>query len=338
MDGIRVRLFGKFGVAVDNDPECLLDAQPTTLDASFRSSSGVERLSLGGRKEQELFVYLLLYRDRQHRRETLANMLWEQSTTSQSLKYLRNAIWKLQATFPSDDSASIVTVDGEWISLNHEANIWLDVVQLEEAFVSVQGCAGHKLSRTQAAQLDEAIRLYQGDLLDGWYQDWCVFERERFRSMYLGALDKLMAYCESQQLYERGIEYGTRILRPDRARERTHRRLMRLYYRAGDRTAALRQYDLCVAALREELDVAPGQQTQALYAKICRDEVDRKSSGDAHDAESLRPEDLLAQLESLQESMTANQQQLQTISRLVKRLLDNQPPSTSPKDVSTDAP
>ena len=38
------------------------------------------------------------------------------------------------------------------------------------------------------------------------------------------------------------LAYGARILHCDRARERTHRRLMRLHFLAGDRTAALRQY------------------------------------------------------------------------------------------------
>lgn len=302
MDTVHVQLFGKFGISVDNDPDCLLS----------------------GRKEQELFVYLLLYRERQHRREALANLLWEQSTTSQSLKYLRNTIWKVQAAFSSDDTDSVVAVDGEWICVSRDANIWVDVAQLEAAFACAQGRAGQELSEAEVARLDEAIRLYHGDLLDGWYQDWCVFERERFRSMYLGVLDKMMAYCEKQHLYERGIEYGARILRPDRARERTHRRLMRLYYRAGDRTAALRQYDLCVTALREELNVAPGQQTQALYEVICRDEVNRQSIDESIDVASAGPKELLAQIAYLQETLDSSQRQLRSISERVKRLLDAQ--------------
>ncbi len=58
----------------------------------------------------------------------------------------------------------------------------------------------------------------------------------------------------------------------NRARESTHRRLMRLYYRAGDRTAALRQYDHCVAALNEELGVKPSRLTVEVYNQIRLDE------------------------------------------------------------------
>jgi DNA-binding SARP family transcriptional activator len=94
------------------------------------------------------------------------------------------------------------------------------------------------------------------------------YERERLQSIYLAILDKLTGFCEAQQEYELGLTYGTRILRYDRAREQTYRQLMRLHVLAGDRSAALRQYDRCVAALQEELNVSPTPYTTALYEQI----------------------------------------------------------------------
>jgi hypothetical protein len=67
--------------------------------------------------------------------------------------------------------------------------------------------------------------------------------------MYLVMLDKLMWYCELQKEYETGILCGMRIMCYDRARERTHRRLMRLHCLNSDRTGALRQFEQCAAAL-----------------------------------------------------------------------------------------
>jgi DNA-binding SARP family transcriptional activator len=87
-------------------------------------------------------------------------------------------------------------------------------------------------------------------------------------------LDKLMEYSESHQEYETGQTYGMRALRYDRARERTHRRMMRLQYLAGDRTAALQQYERCAAALQDELGVQPAQSTVVLYEKIRADQLD----------------------------------------------------------------
>jgi DNA-binding SARP family transcriptional activator len=91
--------------------------------------------------------------------------------------------------------------------------------------------------------------------------------------MYLVMLDKLMEYCEASGRFESGMTYGAMILSCEPARERTHRRLMTLHYRAGDRTAALREYERCVAALERELNVGPAKRTVALYQQIRMDQV-----------------------------------------------------------------
>ena len=48
---------------------------------------------------------------------------------------------------------------------------------------------------------------------------------------------------------------------------------MRLHHLAGNRSAALRQYERCVAFLRQELDVDPSAQTVALYEQIRSDRL-----------------------------------------------------------------
>src|SRR5205814_8889189 len=72
--------------------------------------------------------------------------------------------------------------------------------------------------------------------------------------------------------------YGMRLLCYVRAREPTHRRLMRLYYLLGDRAEALRQYERCAAALEEELGVRPSKSTVALYKQIQADQLDEPKS------------------------------------------------------------
>ena len=48
---------------------------------------------------------------------------------------------------------------------------------------------------------------------------------------------------------------------------------MRLNLLNGDRTAALHQYEICVAALAEELDVPPAKSTMTLYEQIRQDRI-----------------------------------------------------------------
>jgi DNA-binding SARP family transcriptional activator len=176
----------------------------------------------------------------------------------------------------------VLLVEPEWIQLNPRADLWLDVAAFERAFSLAQGIPGEALTEELARALQDAVQLYRGDLLEGWYQEWCVYERERLKYMYLAMLDKLMCYCEAHHTYEAGISYGMQILRYDRARERTHRRLMALYYRAGDRVAALRQYERCVAVLNEELNATPAKSTVTLYQQILADQFDDASVAVSH--------------------------------------------------------
>ena len=253
MGPLSVHMFGKFCVRRGEKPVNGLDAC----------------------KLQELFSYILVFRESPHSREELAALLWGDSSTAQSKKYLRQALWQIQSVLGSradEGRDRVFNVEADLVSFNAHSEIWLDVALFEQAFSLVREVAGDLLDAAQAQTLGQAIQLYHGDLLEGWYQDWCLCERERLQTNYLIMLDKMMSYCEAHEKYETGLAYGLRVLRYDRARESTHRRLMRLHCLAGDRTAALRQYERCVGALNEELGVKPSRLTVALYDQIRLDE------------------------------------------------------------------
>ncbi len=229
---------------------------------------------LDGHKLQEIISYLLLFRQRPHQREVLAGTLWGASSPPRSRKNLRQSLWQLQekrqTAEVSPPSTPLLLVEKEWVQINQDG-IWLDVEELEAAFDGVQSTPGEQLTIDQAAEIERAVELYRGDLLEGWQEDWCVFERERLRAINLTMLEKLVGYCEASGRFEEGLIHGERLLRHDRAHERAHWRMMRLNYLAGDRTGALRQYDKCRSALAEELGVAPGRLTRMLYEQICAD-------------------------------------------------------------------
>ena len=245
---MRIHLFGKFSVELDGE--------------ALRGS--------GSPKVQELLSYLLIHRNRPRPREALASLLWGDTSTDKSRKYLRQALWHLQTLLKSHipEADQLLLVEDNWVQLNTGSEIWLDVAVLEDAFVALKDKPGWRMDAAEKEVAQAAVQVYQGELLEGSYQDWCLFERERLQNMYLAMLFKLMSYCEANNEYEAGQLYGFRILNYDRASERTHRRLMRLQYMAGDRTAALRQYERCVAALDEDLGVKPDERTVALYEKI----------------------------------------------------------------------
>ncbi len=282
-------------------------------------------------KMQELLGYLLLHHHQSLSRESLASLLWPDTTTTQSKKLLRQILWRLQSALCSQTEAPsdrLVLIERDQVHINAEADFWLDVVVFEKTFASVQGIAGQELDTQNAQAVQNAVLLYRGPLLEGCYEDWCLSQRERLQNMYLALLEKLMGYFEGLHDYDAGIRYGMRIISCDRVHERIYRRLMRLHYLNGDRTKAVRLYEQCCIALDEELAVKPSKRTTTFYKQILTEQLvpskstftptEAQPALDSSNAPLIEALDRLAQL---QELLTDLQSQIQQNVQQVERTL-----------------
>ena len=217
-----------------------------------------------------LLCYLLLNSKFPHLRDQLASVFWGEYSTQASRKYLRNGLWKLRQMFDAARASldDYLFVSDESVTFIRSSSYWLDVENFEIAVETYQDVRGQNLTPDQSCELEMAVEFYLGDLLEGADYDWCIYERERLSLLHLEALGKLMAYHEAQGGWERGLAYGERILGRDNTREKVHLRMMRLYWLSGNRAAALAQYKRCAQILREELGIAPLQETTAVYQQM----------------------------------------------------------------------
>jgi DNA-binding SARP family transcriptional activator len=253
MAAIFIRLFGRFEV-------------------SLCGQSAVD--ALNARRARELLGYLALHRRRPQKRETIAGLLWQDSSPEQARKYLRQALWQIQTVLHRDGEGSgrqVLEVDAEWIRLSDCEDIQVDVMCFEDAICGCHGVAGPGLDDACRARLEAAVGLYRDELLAGWYEDWCLLERERLQIDYLDALEKLVTAAEACGDSERGLTFARQVLAVDPAREQAHRHLMRLHVVAGNRTEALRAFERCERVLMQEFGVKPSRQTVLLYESIRAD-------------------------------------------------------------------
>jgi len=226
-------------------------------------------------KALELLGYLLTHRERTHSRESVAELLWPGAAPGAARKYLRQALWRLNAMtgdgYHPAHSTALVAADGSWIAIDPSADYWLDVEVFEGRCAEAGRTPADRLSAGQFRDLESAVALYRGDFAASWYHEWCVQVRDRLRKTYLTMLDQLIAHCLATSRYAQGISLGRRSLSCDPARESTHRSLVQLYAADGDRTAALRQYKWCVQELDREFGVPPGVDLRELVDRIRAD-------------------------------------------------------------------
>ncbi len=164
-----------------------------------------------------------------------------------------------------------MSIGDDSVCFSRLASYWLDVEAFENLIGSYGDSPNSVLTSERAAQLAEAVDLYTGDLLEGVYEDWCLYDRERLRLLYLNGLGRLLAYHAAHGGYEQALNYGERILAHDNTRESVHRQMMQLYWLLGERAAALAQYKRCAQILRDTLDISPMEETRRLYNEMLRD-------------------------------------------------------------------
>jgi LuxR family maltose regulon positive regulatory protein len=211
-------------------------------------------------QSRDLF-FCLLEHPQGLRKEEVGGIFWPEHPPHRLDGIFRSTLYRLRRAVSRQ---SVIYEDGVY-HFNWQSDHWFDV----NAFEQLLDQAGGSPSPEQRIKLlEEALGLYQGDYLEGVYDDWAVLERERLRGRRLDALESLAELFTGQGDLRRAIEGYQHLVSYDPYREPAHRELMRCHYFLGDRVAAIRQYQSCVQILREDLGLSPAPETEELYLQI----------------------------------------------------------------------
>ncbi|KAA3657039.1 MAG: hypothetical protein DWQ04_29315, partial [Chloroflexi bacterium] len=227
--------------------------------------------NFASRKVEALLAYLACD-PRLHSRESLAALLWPNNDQTRALANLSVALSSLRKQLEP-----YILTERHTIGFNTETAFELDTAVFLQTIAQarkVQKQRG-KLDRSGAAQLATAVSLYKGDFLAGFnirgapdFEAWALLEQERLRLRLLTALADLITFHQARHQLDDGIRYAQQLLAVDSLQEEAHRQLMQLYVQNNQRTAAIAQYEQCVAILADELGVEPDEETRALYEQI----------------------------------------------------------------------
>jgi predicted ATPase/DNA-binding SARP family transcriptional activator len=206
-------------------------------------------------------------------RDSLLALLWPELEPSRARAVLRRNLSLLRKALGDE----WLVVDRQAVGLDPGADFWFDVDEFLRRVDSWQahGHTGDESCPECLSALAEAAGLYRGDFMEGLslrdsveFDDWQFFQAEELRRELVAALERLVGGYSAQGEYETALTYARRRLVLDPLHEPAHQQLMQLYALAGQRSAALRQYEECARVLDEEMGLEPAAETTALYEQI----------------------------------------------------------------------
>ncbi|MBV8331536.1 MAG: AAA family ATPase [Candidatus Eremiobacteraeota bacterium] len=229
MDRLNIRLLG--------EPAVLFDGEPWKWSAPPRCFP--------------LLALLALARDVAPTRASLASTMWPDEMEADARSNLRRHLHRLVRALPAVEGVEWVCGDERSIAWNDRSPASIDVRTFDDA-------VRDPLRRA------EAVELYHGDLLEGFFDEYILAERERLRALYVEALSDLTAQARARRDLSAAVRFSERLLAADEWREDALRQWMAAKYESGDRSGALAGYERFARRLRDEFSTDPMPETVAV--------------------------------------------------------------------------
>ncbi|MFL6105517.1 MAG: BTAD domain-containing putative transcriptional regulator [Marmoricola sp.] len=206
---------------------------------------------------QRLIGFLAMQGGRPVRRAFVSGTLWYDAPESRANASLRSAVWRS----PVVDGCALVGASNTHLWLHPEL-----VVDLHAASAHARAVLDMPSLDPTSIDVHAELTSFAEDVLVGWYDDWVVTERERFRQLRLHVLDQLGELLLRAHRYSEALQVGLVAVASEPLRESSHRLLVRAHLCEGNLAEAVRQYRTYAGLLARELQVRPSAAMEELVA------------------------------------------------------------------------
>ncbi|MBK8192159.1 MAG: winged helix-turn-helix domain-containing protein [Lewinellaceae bacterium] len=223
-----------------------------------------------GTKNTTVLAYLLFHHHRLTHREILMEKFWCDISPSCAKNSLNVAICSLRKnlmeSFPNQD---VIVFDNQSYGINPEMKVITDTEKFIYHWKAGNAIESEHGLAAAISAYNNAVDYYKDEFLSNLrLENWCEYERDNLKEIYLYILNKLGIHFFGLMEYDTCINIGKKMLREDICLEEVHRKLMRSYYLLGQPDLAHLQYFKCKKALQEELNLKPSEPTVELFNRI----------------------------------------------------------------------
>lgn len=274
---VKIRLLGSIQILIDN--------QDCTSSIKYR-------------KGLALIALLAVECNVMHQRDRIADLLWPELPLTAARSNLRQVLSNLVRVLEpaAHRGMPLLRVTGSTVGLYIGKHVDLDVGKIQAACENLRHRSD--ISHSNFADIESLLpspnianrKFLAGfDLLDcEGFTEWLAHQRHYFSDCLITIYEDISDRAEAVGDMETALTFIRKAVQVDPLLEANQLRLIRLLASVGRQERALRELNMFVARLREELDVEPSVETQALRDQIMQGLVlpypcgKKNSSGKGH--------------------------------------------------------
>lgn len=238
----------------------------------FRDYEEIDDKEWKREKAKELFLYLLLNKDRYVSKEELLHILWPKGNDvamARDFKVIYNACLKvLEPERNAREESAYIIRKNSMYQLQQSIAFSTDIDYFKKfATFGLE----EKEPSISIEWLQLAVSLYKGNLLEEFYHiDWVQQKREELVNLYLLVIERIAQHLFRLKRYQEVIFWAEKVIKQDNTWEEGYRLLMLSYYHLNNRTQAVKWFEKCVESLKTELNIDPMESTYEIYEMIIR--------------------------------------------------------------------
>ena len=223
-------------------------------------------------KAKELFLYLLLNKERYITKDELLHVLWPNGNDvamTRDFKVIYNACLKVLEPERNAREESAYIIRKNSMFQLHPSVVESTDVESFKKFATLG------LEEREPSIANEwlliAVSLYKGNLLEEYqHLEWVQQKRDELINLYILVIERIAQNFTRLKKYKKVITWAEKLLQLDNTWEEGYRLLMLSYYYLNNRPQAVKWYEKCVEVLENELNIEPMESTYEIHEMIIR--------------------------------------------------------------------
>jgi predicted ATPase/DNA-binding SARP family transcriptional activator len=215
---------------------------------------------LRSRKGLWLLALLTLRGGRDVERDWLCSLLWPDDQEADARRSLRQSLHDLRLAL-GPEAQRLTGESPRTLRLDLSSGAWADVLEFDSRTAA-------RRSEQNPEELEAALHLYRGPLLEDCAEDWAIEERRQRERQYVTALETLGTTAAMYGGHTVAAGYLRRAMDIEPLREDLLRALMTSLAADGSVSAALLAFRQFRARLWQEMATEPDAETTALYQRL----------------------------------------------------------------------
>lgn len=161
-----------------------------------------------------------------------------------------------------------IVYENQRITLNPNYLYYIDAFEFEELYK--KGRAGNVSNKDRILYYEEALSLFKGELLEGYYQPWCEEIREQYNNYFFSIVEDLIGIYKKGADYEKLAEYSRKLIKADNLNEEAYIDVIEAEMKMGNEAKAKDIYKSMVKTFKKEVGEEPSAEIKNQIEKLLK--------------------------------------------------------------------